>query len=86
MVAVMAKSSSVDGRLAVGLERIDVLDDAVFLGGDAVEAQRDLLIAVGRDGEDLELGQVVAEVFEQAGILGAADDAGVDLAGLARPR
>ena len=70
------------GRLAVGLQRVDVLDDAVLVGGDALEAQGDLLIAVGRDREDLELGQVVAEVLEQAGVLGAADDVGVDLAGL----
>ena len=69
-------------RLAVGLERINVFDEAVFVGGDAVKAQGNFLVAVGRDREDLEPGQVVAEVLQQAGVLGAADDVGVDLARL----
>ena len=61
--------------LAVGLERIDVLDQAGVLVGDGGEAELDLLIAVRRHREDLQLEQVVADVLEQAGVLGAADDA-----------
>src|SRR5207253_2044757 len=54
------------GRLAVGLERVDVLDQAGVARGHGREAERDLLIAPGQDGEDLHAQEVVAHVFEQA--------------------
>ena len=69
-------------RLAVGLERVDVLDEAAVLRGDRLVAELDLLVPLGRDREDPQPHQAVAEVFEQAGVLGAADDVGVDLVGV----
>src|SRR5207302_1129745 len=70
------------GGLAVGLERVDVLDDACGAVGHRGVGEGDLLVTFGLDGEDLHLQQVVAEVLQQSGVLGASDDAGVDVAGL----
>ena len=69
-------------RFAIRFERVNVLDQTVFVGGDAVKAQSDFLIAVGRNRKDLESGQVVAEILQQGGVLSSPDDAGVDLAPL----
>src|SRR5262249_1086405 len=69
------------GGLAVGLERVDVLDDAGVLHGDGGVAEGDLLLALGRHREYAHAEHVAAHVFEQAGVLGAADDVGVALPG-----
>ena len=66
-------------RLAVGLQGIDVLDQVAVRPLTRGVAERHLLVAVRRDGEDLHLQQVVADVLEQTGVLGTADDAGVNL-------
>src|SRR5262249_52874318 len=69
------------GRLAVGLERVNVLDHVAFRRDDGVEAEGHALVDFRQNGEDAQPHHVVADVFEQAGVLGAADDVGVDLGG-----
>ena len=54
----------------------------VALVGDRLEADLHLLIALRRDREHPQLHHAVAHVFEQAGVLGAAHDFGVDRVGV----
>ncbi len=68
--------------LGVGLQRIGILDQSGIARGDGREADHQLLVAAGRHGEDTQAQQVGAHVLEQPRVLGAADDVGVDLAGL----
>ena len=72
------------GALAIGLQRVNVLDDAAVLLADGGEADLHFLIALRRDRENFQSHHAVAEIFEQAGVLRPLDDARVNRAGLLR--
>ena len=63
--------------LDIGLEWIDVFDEPAFAAQFGGEAQGHLQVLAGAH-DDLELKQVVAEVFEQARVQCALDGLGVD--------
>ena len=71
-------------RLAVGLERIGVVDHAAVALGDRGELEADFLIAVLHHRIDAQPQQVVAGVLQQGRILRAPHDARVDVTRLGR--
>ncbi len=72
------------GGVLFAAERIDDFNQAAIVLGDGGVAERHLLIAVSRHGENAQLEKMAIHVFEQAGVLGAAHDIGVNGAGLVR--